>query len=76
VLSRANVPQIFRKRVGLFHDYVRQSIGHHMTRIELCSARSRLSLRSTLQAPALTAPAAARGRTYVMAEEARRIVSY
>jgi hypothetical protein len=40
----------------LFHHYVRQNIGHHITRIELCSASSRLSLRSTLRATALTAP--------------------
>ena len=26
------------KRAVHFHDYVRQNIGHHMTRIELCSA--------------------------------------
>jgi hypothetical protein len=34
-----------------------RNIGHHMTRIELCSASSRLSLRSTLRATALTPPA-------------------
>jgi hypothetical protein len=28
------------KRAVLFHDYVRQNVGHHMTRIELCSASS------------------------------------
>jgi hypothetical protein len=32
-------------------------IGHHMIRIELCSTSSRLSLRSTLRASALTTPA-------------------
>jgi len=57
VLSRANAPQIPRETRRTFPDYVRQNIGHHMTRIELCSASSRLSLRSTLRATALTAPA-------------------
>jgi hypothetical protein len=32
-------------------------IGHQMTRIDLCSTSSRLSLRSTLRASALTTPA-------------------
>ena len=39
------------------NDHSPQNIGHHMTRTELCSAPSRLSLRSTLRATALTAPA-------------------
>ena len=56
VLSRANAPQIPRETRRTFPDYVRQNIGHRMTRIELCSASSRLSLCSTLRATALTAP--------------------
>ena len=32
-------------------------VGHHMIRVELCSTSSRLSLRSTLRASALTTPA-------------------
>jgi hypothetical protein len=32
-------------------------IGHHMISVELCSTSSRLSLRSTLRASALTTPA-------------------
>jgi hypothetical protein len=61
VLSRANTPQIPLETRRTFHDYVRQNIGHHTTRIELCSASSRLSLRSTLRASALTAPARSSG---------------
>ena len=32
-------------------------VGHHMISVELCSTSSRLSLRSTLRASALTTPA-------------------
>ena len=47
-------------------------IGHYMTRIELCSTSSRLSLRSTLRAGGLDdACAQLEGSIYVMADEAR-----
>ena len=47
--SRAKCPELSVMVLG--------GIGHHMIRIELCSASSRLSLRSTLRASALTKPA-------------------
>ena len=48
-----------------------------MISVELCSTSSRLSLRSTLAGFGLdNAWAQLEGSTYVMAEEARRIISY
>jgi hypothetical protein len=59
-MSRASTLQVFggmRRAFGSDSAIVLAAIGHHMIRLDLCSASSRLSLRSTLQASALTPPA-------------------
>jgi hypothetical protein len=53
---RANAPQIPPETRCASRRSFSAEIGHHTIRIELCSASSRLSLRSTLRAAALTAP--------------------
>ena len=75
-LSRRNAPQIpcetrctFQR---VFNDHAHQKSAITTIRIELCSASSRLSLRSTLRAAALTRPPrSSKVASYVMADAAR-----
>ena len=56
VLSRANAPQIPRGTRCTSRRSFSPEVGPHQFRIELCSASSRLSPRSTLRVAALTTP--------------------
>jgi hypothetical protein len=70
--------RIIREMPGdLFDGCALAGAGHHTISIELCSASSRLSLRSTLPGFGLDdACAQLEGSTYVMAEEARHAFSH